>query len=217
MNKGAWLRAVAIALMTGVLAVAALTARVIHDGQKQMLDSDRDFDRGDLRGATMHARRAAVLYAPGAPHVADAYARLVAIAVGSESAGNVEMAELAWRAVRGAALETRHLWVPHRIELERANQSLARLEARSVASLTPQANVEDVAARAKRELERDVEPRAPWVVVLVLGFGLATIGLALTAVRGVRPDGRLEIRAARLGLLLTVVGVICWALAAFHA
>lgn len=165
----------------------------------------------------MHARRAAVLYAPGAPHVADAYARLVAIAVGSESAGNVEMAELAWRAVRGAALETRHLWVPHRSELERANQSLARLEARSVASLTPQANVEDIAARAKRELERDVEPRTPWVVVLVLGFVLATTGLAFTAVRGVRPDGRLETRAARLGLLLTLVGAICWALAAFRA
>lgn len=130
MNRRArWLRGVALGLMLAVLALAAVTARAVGDGEAELKKSDVAFNHGRLNAALEHARRAAVDYAPGAPHVARAYARMIAIAVGAEAEGKPELALVAWRAVRGAALETRHLWIPHRRELERANLSLARLEA----------------------------------------------------------------------------------------
>jgi hypothetical protein len=130
MNRRArWLRGIALSLMLAVLACAAITARAVGDGEAELRRSDAAFNRGELTAALEHARRAAIDYAPGAPHVARAYARLIAIAVGAEAQGKPHLALAAWRAVRGAELETRHLWIPHRRELERANRSLARLEA----------------------------------------------------------------------------------------
>jgi hypothetical protein len=204
-------------LLLGLLAFALLTWRVVRDGEAQMRESDRAFDAGDLRAATLHARRAAVLYAPGAPHVGEAYQRLVAIAVGSEAVGHPEMAVLAWGAVRGAALETRHVFVPHQAELERANQSLARLEALAPSPLTPRASPERIRERALRELERDDAPRAPWVIALVAGFALAFLGLGVTALYGVGKDGTLAVSQAKLGLVLTLLGAACWTIAAWKA
>lgn len=128
-RRAKWLRGIALSWMLAVLALGALTARAVSDGEAQMTKSDRAFNQGDLGAALEHARRAAVAYAPGAPHVAAAYARLMAIAVGAEAQGNRALTLRAWRDVRGAALETRHVWTPHRHELERANRNLARLEA----------------------------------------------------------------------------------------
>ncbi len=55
--------------------MAAVTARAVNDGEGQMRRSDAAFNRGDLLESMLHARGAAVMYAPGAPHVARAYAR----------------------------------------------------------------------------------------------------------------------------------------------
>ncbi len=121
------LRSVAVGLLLVVLGVAALTARAVREGERQMRESDAAFNRADLTSAVLHARAAAVMYAPGAPHVRRGYERLLAIAVGAEAAGQKRTAESAWRSVRGAALETRHVWVPHRAELARADENLARL------------------------------------------------------------------------------------------
>lgn len=217
MKSGAWLRALALIFLLGVLALAALTARAMVDGEEQMKESDRAFNAGDLRAATLYARRAAVLYAPGAPHVELAYARLVAIATGSEAVENPEMAILAWGAVRGAALETRHVWIPHERELERANQSLARLEAMTPSALAPRGTPEQIKERALRELARDDAPRALWVIALLSGFALALIGLSVTVLRGVGKDGRLALAQAKLGLVLTLLGAACWTIAAWKA
>src|SRR5687767_13418226 len=134
----------ALGLLLAVMALAVLTARAVIEGRDQLRESDRAFNAGDLRAATVHARRAAVLYAPGAPHVAEAYARLGAIAFGSEAANNPEMAILAYSAMRGAALETRHLWVPYEAELQRANLGLARIEARGQSPLVPVGTPEQI-------------------------------------------------------------------------
>ncbi len=216
MTAGRWLRGVALAMMLFVMAVAALTARAVIDGNREMQLSDRAFNRGDLGQAIDHARRAAVLYAPGAPHVAEAYARLEAIALGAEAGGQAETARTAWQAVRGAALETRHVWIPERAELARANQNLARLQAASsgAASGTAQQQIDK---RALAELQRDTAPAAMWVVLLSLGFLLALGGLTLVALRGVTRDGQLVLVQARLGLILTIVGAACWTIAVWRA
>jgi hypothetical protein len=213
---GAWLRPIATGLLLGVLALAALTARAVTDGEAEMRQSDQAFDRGDLHAATDHARRAAVLYAPGAPHVQAAYERLAAIAVGAESAGKHEIALGAWRAMRGAALETRHVLSPRSAELARANESLARLSIQDPHAV-PTEDPARALERARQELERDHASAAPWIFVLVAGFLLSVLGLGVGALRGVTPEGTLAPRQARLAAALLAVGVACWTLAVLQA
>jgi hypothetical protein len=209
------LRRLSLAAFFVVLIAATLTARVVLEGQSELAASDAAFDHGDLIPSLEHARRSATLYAPGAPHVGRAYERLIAIATGAEAAGQVKVALLAWQAVRSAALESRHAWLPEQAALERANQNLARLE-----TLSRQVNDADLGkaqARALSRLDADDAPAPAWIAVLGVGFLLALAGLGLCAFRGLGPSGKLALRRARLGLLLLAIGAACWTLAAYKA
>ena len=199
----------------GVLIGAALTARVALDGGSELAASNAAFDRGELVPSLEHARRSATLYAPGAPHVTPAYERLSAIAIGAEASGQPKVAFLAWQAVRSAALESRHVWLPRQSELDRANQNLARLEALARdATDTDRAKTQ---AQALSRLNADDAPAPAWIAVLGVGFLLALAGLALAASRGLEPSGKASFRRARLGLLLLAIGAACWTLAAYKA
>jgi hypothetical protein len=198
-------------LLTG----AALSARVILEGESELSSSNASFDRGELGPALDHARRSATLYAPGAPHVERAYERLEAVALGAEAAGQAKIALLAWQAVRSAALESRHLWLPRAAELERANQNLARLEALS-------RNEDDARrlkdqTRAMTRLNVDDAPSPGWIAVLGAGFLLALAGLGLLAFRGLDQAGKVSLGRARWALLLFVIGAACWTLATYKA
>jgi hypothetical protein len=199
----------------GVLIGAALTARVVLDGGSELAASTAAFDRGELVPSLEHARRSATLYAPGAPHVTPAYERLIAIAIGAEASGQPKVAFLAWQAVRSAALESRHLWLPRQSELDRANQNLARLEALARdATDTDRAKTQ---AQALSRLNADDAPAPAWIAVLGVGFLLALAGLALAASRGLEPTGKASFGRVRLGLLLLAIGAACWTLAAYKA
>jgi hypothetical protein len=157
----------------------------------------------------LYARRAAVLYAPGAPHVGAAYERLSAVALGAEATNQVDVARQAWGAMRGAALETRHFSTPREADLARANASLARLSSTDAAS-------ED-RARMTRALARDDAPRAPWIAVLGLGFVLFAAGLWFSSTRGISADGRISPRGLVVPVLVLLVGVACWTLSVYRA
>lgn len=209
------LRRASLFLFFAVLVAGAFTARVIMEGESELAASDAAFDAGKLDSALDHARRSATLYAPGAPHVERAYERLEALAIGAEAAGQAKVAFLAWQAMRSAALESRHVWLPRAAELSRANQNLARLEA-----LGREQSDDDRAQARTRALGRltsDSAPAPQWIAVLGLGFLLALVGLALFAVQGVDRTGKLSLRRARLGAALFVIGAACWALAAYQA
>jgi hypothetical protein len=197
-------------MLLAVLLFAALTARIVVDGEAALSKSDAAFDKGDLRDAILYARRAATLYAPGAPHVSVAYARLRAVALGAESTGQLEIARQAWGATRGAALETRHFVTPRELDLERANTSLARL-----------AGVSDPtgAAREKmaKALSRDDAPRAPWVLLLGAGFVLFAAGIVSFVSSGVSLSGEVSRRAIWVSTAVTIAGVACWTLAVLRA
>lgn len=208
---GRRLRTAALLGLLGVLAAAVLTGRAVADGEEQMRASDEAFHRGDVRAAVEHARRAAIAYAPGAPHVERAYARLYACARGAEASREPALARLAWGAVRAAALETRHVVVPHASELRLANESLARLAGAEAA------DARAATAAALAELERDDAPRPGWVIALGAGFASAAAGFGLLAARGITPAGRFDWRRGRLGIVLAVVGAACWALAVLRA
>jgi hypothetical protein len=198
-----------------VLFAAALTLRVVLEGQSELAASDAAFDRGELLPSLGHARRSATLYAPGAPHVARAYERLIAIATGAEAAGQGRVAFLAWQAVRSAALESRHVWLPRQADLDRANRNLARLEA--VARAPGDADLSKTQVSALNRLVADDAPAPAWIAVLGFGFLLALAGLGMCAFRGLEPSGKLSFSRARLGVLLFAIGAACWTLAAYKA
>ncbi len=210
-----FLRAAAGLLASLVLALALFTLRQVSDGEAHLQLSDQAFDQDDLAGATLHARRAATAFAPGAPHIRKAYRRLEAVAVGAEANGRDAEALAAWRAVRSAALETRHLWLAAPRELERANENLARLSSLSAGASSKQRRA--AALRAKAELARDDAPSARWLIALSLGFFAALAGLAWVGVRGVSRDGKLAFARAKWGVLLSVLGTALWAVAAWQA
>jgi len=118
----AWLKRLSLLGFFAVLIAGLLSARVIWEGQSELAVSDAAFDRGDLTSSLDHARQSATLYAPGARHVQRAYERLLALAQGAEAAGQPKVAFLAWQAIRSAALESRHVWLPHEREPTRTSR-----------------------------------------------------------------------------------------------
>ncbi|HET7540757.1 MAG TPA: hypothetical protein VFK05_12820 [Polyangiaceae bacterium] len=213
-NGRSWRERLSLLAFSLVLIGAVFSARVILEGESELAASDAAFDRGELALSLDHARRGATLYAPGAPHVQRAYERMLALALGAEAAGQPKLAFLAWQAIRGAALESRHVFVPRQAELERANENLARLEA--LGNDGPSARSQSQ-ARALTRLNADDAPAPAWIAVLGAGFLLALAGLGLFAFHGLSRAGKISFQRARLGLLLFAIGAACWTLAAYKA
>jgi len=208
-------RRASLALMFVVLALGAMTFRVVRDGEAALAESDAAFHQGDLANAVIHARRAAIAYAPGAPHTRAALARLRAVAVGSEGVGDVGSARLAWGAIRAAAVETRALMEPYATERAEADQALARLSAAPEGS-DPAAHARAV-EQAQQALATFPGPSPLSSVLLVVGLGTAALGLALVAMRGLTREGRLLRRGFALGVAVFVLGVACWTFAVYRA
>jgi hypothetical protein len=208
-------RRASLGLTFVVIALAAMTFRVVRDGEAALFESDAAFHKGDLANAVIHARRAAIAYAPGAPHTRAALARLRAVAVGSEGVGDVGSARLAWGAIRAAAVETRSLTEPYAAERAEADRALSRLAALPIAT-DPEVQARAV-ARAERALASLPGPSPVSSVLLVVGLGTAALGLALVALRGLTREGRLLPRGFALGVGVFVLGVACWTFAAYRA
>jgi hypothetical protein len=210
-------RALGVAGMLGAL-IGAVTARVVWAGETEIAASTAALKRGEAQEAVVRARRAAGWYAPGAPHVRVAYERLAALATAAEGQGDRELALLAWRAVRTAALETRWLVVPHASDLERANRAIARIEA--AAPRPPGTRTEPPQRIEEKQLDalaRDEAPRTPWVVALLAAF-VAWAGGAAWAVRRATARGfGLDMRGARAGVVVALAGVLLWVLALWRA
>jgi hypothetical protein len=207
-------RGAAGAMIVGVVALGVMTYRAVRDGNDELRASDAAFHRGELADSVLHARRAAIAYAPGAPHTRAALERLRAVAVGSEAAGDHETARLAWGALRAAALETRHVTVPYAAELHEANARLERL----AKGRAPDASTR---ARARRDLQAAlarVPGPSPWAsAALVLGFFLALAGLLAVAALGLTRDGRIVREKLAYGLGTFAVGALLWAIAVYRA
>lgn len=215
-STGLWLRRLCLATLVMLLGAGVVVGNAVGEGERELELSDEAFNRGDVEAATLHARRAAVAYVPGAPHVDKAYERLLAVALGAEAAGDNRAAKLAWSAVRGAALESTHVFVPRRRELEQANRALARLTARELRRRSVEEESELYQAELRRLHKPPATPRK-WVIVVALGFVLTGGGFSWIAARGVARDGRVQTRRVLLGLAIILAGVTCWTLAAYTA
>lgn len=210
-----WFRRVALGLLIACVGVGLLTARAVEKGEAAVRESDRAFDRGAVHEAAHHARRAAVHYAPGAPHLRAAYDRLRAVAAGAEAAGDRETARFAWNAVRGAVLETRHVALPFPDELAAANRALARLEVQSDEPVSRRERLRQIKV-AERDLAQAAGSRAGWIALLALGVGVTAAGLAGFTLSGTERRGRWLDRT-RISGLVTLLGAVCWAWAVVNA
>jgi len=201
-----------LAVIVTLLGVA--TARVVVSGEEELGRSNEALTAKDPRAAVVHARRAAGWYAPGAPHVAVAYERLVAMAEAAEANRRDDIALLAWRSVREASTTTRWLTTPHGTERERADREIARLTAKRPRQAEPDAAV--VTARFQ-ELATRSGHHPGWGGVLVASFAMGAAGFAWWSRRVAGAGGRLDLRAARGGLLLTLAGAASWLLTVWRS
>ncbi|HVK84991.1 MAG TPA: hypothetical protein VM513_12820 [Kofleriaceae bacterium] len=166
-------RRVLLALALVIVGLAAVAIRVVVAGRGALAEGDAAAADGRVDDAIAAWERAARWYLPFAPHVDDAYARLV------ETAGKGRPYALpAWRAVRSAALATRTLWTPHAGDLAEANAQIAELASREpagAASGGPDAATRKTFHVAQLAHDPRPSPAMAWLVLLVVGAGLAGI------------------------------------------
>jgi hypothetical protein len=99
-SEGPIFRGILFAGTLLLLALLALCFVLVRRGEAAMVESDRAFHAGDLRGAVWEAKEAALAYVPGSAHVRRANDRLEAIARGAAAEGRWDLARLAWDALR---------------------------------------------------------------------------------------------------------------------
>ena len=124
---GRSLRLLSLALLSLVLLVVVAGLSLTHRGAAEMEKSNEAFHGGRLRDAVHHARRAALSYVPGATHVQQAHERLEAIARGAETAGDRQIARVAWDTLRLVHVQTDYPGRPPSAAEARANAALKRM------------------------------------------------------------------------------------------
>jgi hypothetical protein len=201
-------------LLAVAICLAAVLARVFWDGRSALALGDEAMAKGDSTEAMTQWRRAARWYAPGAPHVVDAYERLETLAKAAEEKDDRKTALDAWRAVRSSILATRSFYTPFPDRLVHANERIAALMAKAD---TAHGTEEERRQFHYELLARDDSPRVGWALLALAGFAAWVGGGFWFARRGVGEDGKLERRtAARAGVLIAL-GILVWMLGLYQA
>jgi len=221
-------RRVAIIVAIVFAGLGALALRVVLEGRAALAEGDEAL-AGKRPGDAIAAwESAARWYLPGAPHVGEAYDRLLEFARQRHSM-------TAWRAVRSAALATRSLWTPHTGELAEADAAIAELAADDFEGSL--ASGEDRAKRLafhQAQLARDPRPSRPAAALAVAGIVCWLAGIGVLIRRGVADGhasgasseprsgevddaGKLVRRRAVVGLAIVVGGVLAWAVGLYSA
>ena len=180
----------------GVLvAIAVISLRVVLGGRSALGDGDDWMLRGKPDQAIRSYEAAARWYLPLAPHVADAYAKLRALADDSPTG------LLAWRAIRSAARATRTLWQPHADDLAAADAAIARLEAHDGST----------SAISQREgwqfAELSLDVRANGFATILAGLGILVVVVG----------GVLLARHHRFAAAIVAAGTVCWLVGLYNA
>ncbi len=202
-------------VVVGILlaTLGALAIRVVIEGRTSLADGDEAAAAGRFDDAIAGWETAARWYLPLAPHVDDAYARL------RDHAATAGVRGLpAWRAIRSAALATRHLWTPHESDLAAANAQIAELASRDPQGAA--AGGPDAATRKQfhaDQLSRDSRPATGAVVLAIAGIACWLAGIGVAIRRGFDAAGRLARRPALVGAALTVLGLGGWAVGLYNA
>lgn len=220
MSKRVWARTAArVALVIAVISgtTAALVTRAIVEGEREYRASGTLLANGELEQAIVRARLSASWYVPGAAHVPAAYERLIGIAKVAEGKGDTRLALLAWQGVRTASLSSRWIVVPHERERVMADVSIARLSAKLPSAPGAERSEPEIERELLLALGRQEHPFAPWVIVLLSGFGLVTAGFATLGMKGLSAEGKLDWRKAQWGIWMAAAGIAAWAIGLWRA
>jgi hypothetical protein len=119
-----WRRWLALA----ALALAVVTARVLHDSRAALL-AGLAAETSDRPAAIRQYLQAVRMYVPGSPFVGRALDRLEALATQARAAGDINTERQALEAVRAGLLGARSLYTPHAGRLAAADTRLAAIYA----------------------------------------------------------------------------------------
>ena len=185
--------------------IGALALRTVLEGRAALAEGDDAFAQKRIPDAIAAWESAARWYFPGAPHVGEAYERLLGYARDHDSIA-------AWRAVRGAALATTGLWTPHAGDLAEANAAIARL---SAADPEAAPAISDPARRLawhEAVLARQSRPSKGASLLAVFGIVAWLAGVAVVIRRGAVPERPTLVAAA-----VAVGGILAWAVGLYSA
>jgi hypothetical protein len=204
-----------------VATLGALAIRVVVEGRSALAEGDEAANAGRTDDAIAAWESAARWYLPLAPHVDEAYARLTATATAEPTNPSPSLRAhrmAAWRAVRSAALATRHLWTPHTDDLAAANTAIAEMASRDphgAAAGGPDATTRRV-FQADR-LTRDPRPGTGAVILAIVGLAAWLAGIGIVIRRGIDDAGRPSRRPALVGAALTLAGLAGWVVGLYNA
>jgi hypothetical protein len=177
------------ALALAMMLVGAAGAHEWSAGKDATQESDSALARGEVREATVAARRAAEAVVPLSPYASQGHARLEAIARAAEAEGRLGDAAFAWRAMRSAAVATRPA-KDSQTRVEEADKGILRVASAEATRGAVSGGGVPGAPEAilRRELARG-EPPSPWLLSAIGWVALALLaalayGLGCVATRG---------------------------------
>jgi hypothetical protein len=196
--------------------LALITARVVVSARDELAQAQSLLLSHDRDGAIVHLRRAARWYAPFSPYHVRALTHLSELGRAAEQAGETALALSAYRALRGAILATRSLYVPERQRLEAANERIATLMAKEpVPGMDAGKSPEQLRAEHLALLSPIPGPNVWWSVVVLLGFACwvsSAFAFSIRAIddqdRWVLPEVRRWSGLIALGFSLFVLGLV---------
>ncbi len=191
-----------------VLLLAAVTGRAVLGGERELRLSTAALDAGDLDGAIMHARAAALWYVPGAPHVDVAYGRLWAIGEEAERRRRWDVSLAAYRAIASASSSTRSVSRPRADLVILAETGAARVVSKREGSTKEEEGPPTSVPTGPRWVPRAAMP------VAFVGW---LAGIVWTLRRGLDEAGHLAWRPSLPGLVLAAVGCVAYGVAAWFA
>jgi len=200
-----------------LLGIGVVIMRVFWDGRAALAAGDAAIAKGAVEEAVADWRRAARWYAPGAPHVADAYERLETLAREADSHGDRSGALVAWRAIRSSVLSTRSFYTPYPELLAAANERIAALMAAEEKAGDAARNEPERRSFHLALLRRDDSPSLVFTALALAGFAAWVGGGFWFARRGVTADDQLDRREAIRGGLLVLVGLVVWMVGLYNA
>jgi hypothetical protein len=206
---------VAVSLRTGLRVLAAVVSllalvslRVVLAGEAAIARGTEALEAADVGRAIAESEAAASWYAPGAPHVRVAYARLSAIADEAERRRQRTVALSAHRAVIAASEQTRWLVAPHAGDAQRSREAVARIEATGPRSDSQASEpAQTIEAEQLRSMARELGPRRGFALLFVASFVCVLAGVALLLWRALDETGRVDGARSRVPVALAALGL----------
>jgi hypothetical protein len=147
-----------------IMLLAAAQAHEWSAGKDAIRESDIALSRGEVREATVAARRAAEAVAPLSPYAARGHEQLEVIARTAETEGRLDDAAFAWRAMRSAAVATRPA-KDSQMRVEEADHGILRVaSARATRMILSGGGVPDAPEAVLLNELANGEPPSPWLL-----------------------------------------------------